>query len=96
MMADQLESKHFLVSGVVQGVGFRRFVEREALTLGLSGWVRNREDGRVEAVACGSVDAMKQFLIKLHEGPQFSKVDKVEVKEAHEEVHHSRPHFVIR
>lgn len=92
----ELITKHFLIQGRVQGVGFRRFVEREALTLGVSGWVRNREDGRVEALACCSPTAMDQFIAKLHEGPVHSNVETVEVRESHEKIDHTQHRFIIR
>ncbi len=91
-----IETKLFLVSGHVQGVGFRRFVEKQGLTLGLVGWVRNLSDGRVEAVAQGSAEAMKHFLAQLYKGPPNSQVDQVEVKETDEKTHFSSAHFIIR
>ena len=53
-MSDNLETRRYLISGRVQGVGFRWFVEREAAQLGIAGWVRNCENGDVEVMATGT------------------------------------------
>jgi acylphosphatase len=75
-------ARRYLVNGNVQGVGFRYFVQREAARLGLTGWVRNLDDGRVEAHAQGSAAALDEFAGALHRGPRFSDVRGVEVIEA--------------
>ena len=54
--------RHVIVHGRVQGVGFRAFVEREALTRGVEGWVRNRRDGTVEALFAGDDDAVADMI----------------------------------
>jgi acylphosphatase len=73
--------------GRVQGVGFRYFVWREAEALGLDGWVRNRADGSVEALARGSTHDLDRFKNRLEEGPRWSRVTSVAVtEEADEEV----------
>lgn len=78
-MADpEPRTVHFLVTGRVQGVGYRAFVEREALHLGLRGWVRNRRDGSVEAVLQGSPEAVEHMLALCRKGPPASRVDGVE------------------
>ncbi len=66
------------VSGVVQGVGFRWFVTREAAKLGLRGWARNLEDGSVEVVAAGEADQLQQLHERLAIGPRFARVERVE------------------
>ncbi len=68
-----------VVRGRVQGVGFRRFVEREALALGLVGQVSNRPDGTVETVAEGADSALREFLDALHRGPMRARVEGVDV-----------------
>ena len=68
---------HYLVEGRVQGVGFRWFVHREAAALKLHGWVRNTEDGRVEAVASGSADQLQQLRAVLEKGSRGSRVDRI-------------------
>ena len=75
-MAD-LETRRYVVSGRVQGVGFLWFVEREAAQIGITGWVRNREDGDVEVMATGTRDQHSSLRRKLHEGPRAARVDKV-------------------
>ncbi len=70
---------HVLISGIVQGVGFRAWTERSAAALGLSGWVRNTEDGDVEAVFSGSVEDVAEMLGACRDGPRGARVDRVEV-----------------
>jgi acylphosphatase len=70
-----------LVAGVVQGVNFRAFTRREAERLGLSGWVRNLADGRVEADVEGDPGTVDRLLAKLRTGPPISRVDRVDVTE---------------
>ena len=77
-----LQAKRFLVRGRVQGVGFRWFVEREAHTLGIAGWVRNRMDGTVEVLAIGSREQLAQLHSHLRQGPRAARVDEVEVSDA--------------
>lgn len=70
-------AKRFFVSGVVQGVGYRFFVIRSAQRLGVTGWVKNLKDGRVEAYAIGSAKALKDFRRELGRGPAGASVDDV-------------------
>ena len=69
---------HWIVSGRVQGVGFRWFVYRTARRHGISGDVRNLADGSVELRACGESAAMEPFLSAVRCGPPGSRVDKVD------------------
>jgi acylphosphatase len=71
------KAARFFVSGLVQGVGFRFFAVAEAERLSLSGYVRNRRDGRVEAYAIGSPDQLAQFRARLEKGPRLSSVRSV-------------------
>jgi len=64
----------YIVSGRVQGVGYRYFVLRQADALGVSGYARNRSDGSVEVVAEGSDAALADFETRLREGPSFADV----------------------
>jgi len=68
---------HVIITGRVQGVGFRAFVEREAEALGLVGWVRNRRDGTVEAVFAGSESEIQHILMELNAGPPAAAVTDV-------------------
>lgn len=68
----------FTVVGMVQGVGFRYFVERTAQSLGLVGYVRNLYDGGVEVYAEGDEESLRLLGGKLERGPRFARVDKVE------------------
>ena len=72
----------FVVRGRVQGVGFRWFVEREAHILGISGWVRNKQDGSVEVLAQGSREQLLGLRLRLRQGPRAARVDDVEEFEA--------------
>lgn len=65
------------IRGRVQGVGYRAWVEDEAVALGLSGWVRNRRDGTVEAVVSGDPDAVQTFVALCREGPRAAIVSGV-------------------
>ncbi len=68
----------FLVSGLVQGVGFRWFVARHARALGLTGYARNLPDGRVEVVACGPADEpIEKLEGMLRAGPAYARVEQV-------------------
>ena len=66
------------VSGRVQGVCFRMATSQQAKLLGLTGWVRNLEDGRVEVLACGEASLLDQFRKWLAHGPRMAKVINVE------------------
>ena len=68
-------SKHYLISGRVQGVGFRAFTARHAHELDLKGWVRNLDDGRVETVATGPAAVLEEFEKRLRKGPASGRVD---------------------
>ena len=73
-----------MVSGHVQGVGFRRFVQRKARDLGLAGYAANLPDGRVEVVAEGDEVAMGHLEKWLNRGPSLARVTQVQVQPAPE------------
>mgnify|MGYP002779277996 CR=1 FL=1 len=73
------ERVHFTVRGRVQGVGFRAWTAHQAELRGLTGWVRNRRDGAVEAVAAGPAQAVDLLLKACAQGPGGSRVDTLEV-----------------
>jgi len=73
--------RHVVMRGRVQGVGYRAFVEHEALRLGLEGWVRNRRDGTVEAVLSGADDVIAAMIDACRRGPPAARVEAVDAKE---------------
>ena len=76
-----LASLHAVVTGIVQGVYFRAFVQRHAQALGLTGYVRNvAQSGAVELEAEGERDSLQQLVYHLHQGPRAAIVDKVDIR----------------
>lgn len=75
-------AKHFIISGRVQGVYYRASTCKKAKELGLSGWVRNLADGRVEALAYGAGPELDSFEHWLWQGPERANVTQVEVEAA--------------
>jgi acylphosphatase len=73
--------RHVIVHGRVQGVGFRAFVEHEALRRGIEGWVRNRRDGSVEAVFVGDTETVAAMIEACRAGPLASRVDVLHQRE---------------
>jgi len=71
---------HIRVFGRVQGVFFRSSVRELAVKLGICGWVKNNPDGSVEVMAQGSDSSIKKLVSFCNVGPQFAKVERVEVK----------------
>lgn len=72
-----MKALHILISGRVQGVGFRWFVERQAVELGVDGYVRNLADGRVEVLVQGDEKVIETFCESLKQGPAFSRTDEL-------------------
>jgi len=75
-----IQELHAIVRGIVQGVGFRYFVVRNALALGLRGYTRNDDNGDVEVVAQGPRPALERLLTLLQRGPSAASVDEVQTK----------------
>jgi acylphosphatase len=73
------ETLEAVVHGRVQGVGFRYFVQREAIALGLSGWVANEPDGSVRCVAIGDRTRLEAFAARLWDGPASAVVEGVDL-----------------
>ena len=71
---------HIWVTGIVQGVFFRAHTRDVARSLGLTGWVRNLSDGRVEITAVGPRDALDRLVEWCHHGPSMARVDKTDVQ----------------
>jgi acylphosphatase len=69
-----MTAKRLVISGRVQGVGFRAWMQEHARALGLSGWVRNRVDGTVEALVAGEVAAVEELLRLCRRGPRMAEV----------------------
>ncbi len=66
----------------MQGVGFRWFVEKTAVSIGVRGWVRNEDDGRVHVYAVGTPDQLNELAGHLYKGPRMAEVRGVEEQEA--------------
>lgn len=84
---------HAFVSGRVQGVWFRQSTLEQAVSLGLKGWVRNLNDGRVEVLASGEEKAVRQLEAWLAQGPELANV--AEVISEFSEVEHSATDFRV-
>ena len=87
--------RRVLVEGAVQGVGYRDFTRRAALRFNVSGWVRNRYDGAVEAQIRGSPAAVEALIAEMRQGPRFATVESLSVIE-HDEADDDSGMFVIR
>ena len=72
-------ARRFLISGRVQGVGFRFYAEAVAGREGVHGWVKNLADGRVEIAAEGDGEALERFERAIRHGPRGARVDRVDV-----------------
>lgn len=82
-----LVTYHLVISGRVQGVFFRDSMRREAQNLGVTGWVRNRRDGSVEAIVQGAQAAVTAILDWAHHGPPAANVDSVTIESIEGEYH---------
>jgi acylphosphatase len=86
---DNRQAKRFLVSGMVQGVGYRYFVIRVAERLGVAGFVKNLSDGRVEVYAIGTSEQLLSLRAELERGPRAASVSAVDEEEAVVELQHA-------
>ena len=75
-----MEARRLVITGVVQGVGFRYHISTAAMRLGISGWVRNRVDGSVEAMIAGDPAAIAEIIHCARQGPAASRVARVLVE----------------
>lgn len=82
MTAHDRKCVRLRISGKVQGVWFRAWTVQEAARLGLDGWVRNRVDGTVEALAVGAPEAVDRLIALCREGPPKAQVARVDVEPA--------------
>jgi acylphosphatase len=92
-MAQQNTARRYIVRGRVQGVGYRYFAERAAAQVGVTGYVRNRDDGDVEVYAVGTAPQLSRFSAMLRQGPRWSDVRGVDEQEAAVQNH---PSFEIK
>lgn len=69
-----------IISGDVQGVGLRAWVVRQAKELGLTGWVKNREDGAIEVIGEGLKHDLEEFIKRCHDGPDLSWVERIDIQ----------------
>ncbi|SCW46067.1 acylphosphatase [Sphingobium faniae] len=74
-------ARHLVIHGRVQGVFYRNWMVTAARQLGITGWVRNRMDGTVEAIVEGSLEAVDRMLQLAHDGPPAAKVDQIAAQE---------------
>ena len=79
-MGSDLVRVRVFASGRVQGVAYRFFAEKYAARMGITGWARNLQDGRVEVLAEGSGENIEAFLERLREGPRLARVENVVVR----------------
>src|SRR4051812_14125823 len=80
----EMITRHLRIRGRVQGVGFRMYMQREAQRLGVSGWVRNRQDGSVEAIVHGEPDIVEALIAWARHGPPSARVTHVDETAADE------------
>ncbi|MGC9421532.1 acylphosphatase [Vibrio sp.] len=73
-----IQCEKFTVTGLVQGVGFRYHTAHQALSLGLTGYAKNLNDGDVEVIACGESGKISEFFEWLKQGPNSARVDHVD------------------
>ncbi len=79
-------TKRLKIFGKVQGVGYRAWTVQTATEMGLTGWVRNREDGSVEAVVTGDDEAVRKLIASCYDGPKASKVETISVSDGLDEL----------
>ncbi len=79
-------TKHLKIFGRVQGVGYRAWTEQTANQMNLSGWVRNRNDGSVEAVITGTEKNLEKFIKACYDGPESANVETISVSEGLDEL----------
>ena len=73
-----MSAKRLIISGLVQGIGYRQWMVDRATALGVSGWVRNRLDGSVEALVAGDTAAVEELLRLCRRGPRMAQVVSIE------------------
>ncbi len=76
-----MRTVHIFVQGRVQAVGFRYYTLTQAQSIGVKGWVKNRNDGRVEIIAQGGEEPVESFIQSVKKGPRFSHVEDMKVED---------------
>jgi acylphosphatase len=76
-----MQTRQLIISGRVQGVGFRNYIEFKARQFHIKGWVRNRRDGSVEAMIQGTPENIEAMIVRAHRGPPQASVTSVTVNE---------------
>ena len=71
---------HLVISGFVQGVGYRRFVKKTALRLGLTGWVKNIDKNKVEVLLSGSKKTIEKILEACYKGPFLADIKNIDIE----------------
>lgn len=94
MFSESIRQVRVVISGSVQGVGYRAWTKHQAVVLGLSGWVMNCPDGSVQALLCGESSSVDEMIMRMKLGPRFAEVQSVSVTE--EEAHGQYTDFTIR
>ncbi|MFU8811729.1 MAG: acylphosphatase [Balneolaceae bacterium] len=89
-------TKHLILSGRVQGVGFRHFTKTKAEQAGLTGWVYNKPNGDVEAVLQGDEEAVEIVVQALEEGPRMARVDSIREHHSSDKIGQAYPSFDVR
>lgn len=79
---DESVTRRLTITGRVQGVGYRDSMVAQARRVGITGWVRNRQDGSVEAVVCGTPSALDALITWARRGPPAARVVAIDVREA--------------
>ncbi len=83
-----MKTMHLIISGIVQGIGFRTWVKHQAKRLSLVGWVKNREDGAVECVVQGDNVSIQQLTMIVREGPPLAIVEGVSEEQIQDTAHY--------
>ena len=88
-----MQQVHLFISGEVQGVGFREYVSHKARKVGVQGWVRNLDDGRVEAVIQGDEKKVEILVTLSQHGPPLAHVMEIDMQ--YEEIAHTYTDFIV-